>query len=191
MSSAKLTLIGLYQWFKMVDGDLFEHLVLPAEIDRETLINNILLKGGEFEVLYPDADFMKEAVKTWSNKWNRTINKWVEAQKIDYNPLENYDRIEEWDETNNAHSENNNNSNASTSVSAYNSNTLQPESASSLGARDVTDMNNTNNRRGRLHGNIGVTTSQQMLQSEYDIGLWNIYEHITDIFLQEFVLPCY
>jgi len=46
-------------------------------------------------------------------------------------------------------------------------------------------------RTGRAHGNIGVTTSQQMLQSELDIVAWNIYEHITDLFLQEFVIPVY
>lgn len=44
---------------------------------------------------------------------------------------------------------------------------------------------------GRIHGNIGVTTSQQMLQSELDLGYWNIYQKISDIFLTEFVIPIY
>ena len=46
-------------------------------------------------------------------------------------------------------------------------------------------------RDGRIHGNIGVTTSQQMLQAELDIAQWNLYEHITDLFLSEFVIPIY
>ena len=45
-----------------------------------------------------------------------------------------------------------------------------------------------NTRRGRAHGNIGVTTSQQMLQSELDIARWNLYNQITDMFLVEFTL---
>ena len=49
----------------------------------------------------------------------------------------------------------------------------------------------TSNRHGRLHGNIGVTTSQQMLQSELDIAKWNIYEQITDLFLNEFCIMVY
>lgn len=43
----------------------------------------------------------------------------------------------------------------------------------------------------RAFGNIGVTTSQQMLQSELDIDAWNIYEHIADIFLDEFCVLLY
>lgn len=44
---------------------------------------------------------------------------------------------------------------------------------------------------GHLYGNIGVTTSQQMLRDELDISEWNIYEHIKDIFAQEFLLLVY
>ena len=44
---------------------------------------------------------------------------------------------------------------------------------------------------GHTHGNIGVTTSQQMLEAELKIDEWNIYEHITDLFLTEFVIPIY
>ena len=51
--------------------------------------------------------------------------------------------------------------------------------------------NSKNVHSGRLHGNIGVTTSQQMLEAELDIARWNIYEHITDIFLSEFIIPIY
>lgn len=46
--------------------------------------------------------------------------------------------------------------------------------------------------KGRVHGNIGVTTSQQMLESEMVLRLkWNLYDQITDLFLTEFVLPIY
>lgn len=42
-----------------------------------------------------------------------------------------------------------------------------------------------------LFGNIGVTTSQQMLQAELDIVTWNLYEHISDIFIDEFCILVY
>ena len=60
------------------------------------------------------------------------------------------------------------------------------EGHSDVGTEDVTFTH-----EGRIHGNIGVTTSQQMLQAELDIAEWNIYEHITDLFLTEFVIPIY
>ena len=48
-----------------------------------------------------------------------------------------------------------------------------------------------NKHSGRMYGNIGVTTSQQMLQSELDIARWNMYEHIADLFASEFCLMVY
>ena len=51
--------------------------------------------------------------------------------------------------------------------------------------------NYTNIHKARLFGNIGVTTSQQMLQSELDIARWNMYEHIADLFAQEFCIMVY
>lgn len=48
-----------------------------------------------------------------------------------------------------------------------------------------------NIHKGRMFGNIGVTTSQQMLQSELDIARWNMYEHIADLFASEFCIMVY
>lgn len=223
MSSAKLTTIGVYNYLKELNDDLFIQLSIPSELDKETLIDNILLRGGEFEVLYSDPYFMQSAIGAWSDKWSRTMNKWVEALNIEYNPLENYDRMEDWTDHNTGtvtdtgtvkdtgtvgtetHTETD--TTTDNKVSAFNSDTMR-DNDSSAGSADsdstgttTNDLTKTNNltrtdnltmtRTGRAHGNIGVTTSQQMLQSELDIVAWNIYEHITDLFLQEFVIPVY
>lgn len=45
---------------------------------------------------------------------------------------------------------------------------------------------------GRLHGNIGVTTSQQMLESEIELrNKYNIYDIIINDFIDEFCLRVY
>lgn len=49
----------------------------------------------------------------------------------------------------------------------------------------------TDTHESRMFGNIGVTTSQQMLQSELDIARWNMYEHIADLFCSEFCIMVY
>lgn len=55
----------------------------------------------------------------------------------------------------------------------------------------------TNSKEGsdetetRIHGNIGVTTSQQMLESELKVQAWNIYQHITDIFCNEMLITVF
>lgn len=224
MSSSKLTMIGLYEY----DNTLFDNLSLPEGLDKDTLVDNILLRSGEFEVIYPDADFMKFSIGAWSRKWNATITRWVTALAIEYNPLENYDRYEHWtDERDISGSSSGSSSGAevgsssgstggttgsttTNKVSAYDagdaltthdqSETHGSDSTTNSGnyGKELSDTHSDEHSAdddlehdGRIHGNIGVTTSQQMLLSELDLGYWNIYEKITDLFLTEFVIPIY
>ena len=210
MSSAKLSILGIEKYLNFKNDTLFD-FDIPEGIDLETLKNNIILKSADFECLYPDADFLKLAVKHWSKKHYRTFSKWIMALNIEYSPLENYDRTEEWtdqradtgrvssvDATNTT---NHNSGTASTDKSAYNSDSYSPVDKvsnesdalvnSSGNSTSETEQNSEASKIGRAHGNIGVTTSQQMLKAELDIVAWNIYENITDLFLQEFCLMVY
>ena len=239
MSSSKLTMIGLYEY----DPTIFDNLSLPEGLDKDTLVDNILLRSGEFEVIYPDADFMKFSIGAWSRKWSATITRWVTALSLEYNPLENYDRYEHWTDERDISGSEGGSSSGSTGgttgstttnkVSAYDAGnaltthdqteTNGSDSTSNSGdnkvsAYDAGDALTTHDQSeshgsdstsnsgeyssehssdddlehdGRIHGNIGVTTSQQMLLSELDLGYWNIYEKITDLFLTEFVIPIY
>lgn len=217
MSSAKITLSSFYTWFNTAvpADDLFKNLTLPEGIDKDTLVGNILMNGGEFEVAYADPYFMQNLIGIWSKKWNRTFTKWVEALSIEYNPLENYDRMEEWEDDakgtlNNTRTHNNqdkrslNTTNTTTEeVSAYDSSSYQPSKkvTSADTGTDTMDYSGTikddggssNNakHKGRIHGNIGVTTSMELLEAQLKISEWNLYEHITDLFLKEFVIGIY
>ena len=91
MSSAKLTLIGMYEW----DNTLFSELTVPEGIDKDLFIDNLLLFRGEFEVLYGDPDFMKSAIKVWGLKWARTFAQWLRGTQSEFNPIYNYDRFED------------------------------------------------------------------------------------------------
>ena len=44
---------------------------------------------------------------------------------------------------------------------------------------------------GHMYGNIGVTTSTQMLEDYLRVERWNIYENIADIFVDEFCIQIY
>lgn len=51
---------------------------------------------------------------------------------------------------------------------------------------------NTNITSDHTHGNIGVTTSQQMLQSEIDLWIkFNAYKAMTDYFIQELMITVF
>ena len=96
MSLAKITLFGMYRWMQQSEDDLFSELDVPDGIDASGLVQTILSKGAEFEVLYGDPEFMKSMIGVWSNRWYPTFDRWYKALTIEYNPLENYDRMEEW-----------------------------------------------------------------------------------------------
>lgn len=196
---SKLTLIG-FQNYLEADGDsLFKNMTLPEGIDKEILCNNILLRGGEFEVLYSNPYFLQDAIGIWCRKCQPTFTKWVEALSIKYDPLNNYDRTEEWTETDtgtvSGSSSTESGTDTEAKVSAYNANTYQPnnqmETKADSSTTDQGSHNNLNVKRGRAYGNIGVTTSQQMLEAQLEISKWNLIDQITDLFLNEFVIPVY
>lgn len=245
MALAKITLTSFYTWFitAVKEDDLFKNMSLPEGIDKDTLVGNILMRGGEFEVMYSDPYFLQNLIGVWSSKWYRTFDKWVKALAIEYSPLENYDRMEEWQDTRNNHGSETTSGTlgrttsgslsrttsdslsrtatdggtTETKVSAYDSSTYQPSNqvtvtnssgytdtgSGTLGDTESGTLNDTTSgstttsfgegakHEGRVHGNVGVTTSQTMLESELQIAEWNLYEHITDLFLSEFVIPIY
>ena len=204
MSAATMTLIGLYNW----DNTIFDKLNVPEVLNKDTLVNNILLRSGEFEVMFADPDFLKDAIGSFSDTWQPTFERWVKALSIEYNPLENYDRKEGWSDTRNASESGSSSSSTSgttsstttNKVSAYDAGdalttrdqaqTYGADGSSSSGSSSSSSHEGTKHD-GRIHGNIGVTTSQQMLISELDLGYWNVYEKITDLFLTNFVIPVY
>ena len=238
MSQAKITLIGLENYLNP-EHSVFEQLSLPEGIDKDILVNSILLRCQEFELLYSDPDFMIKAVNVWSLKNYRTFDKWVKALNIQYDPLYNYDRTEEYTDEhtgsyNRTGSDSGTNGNTRTDdltmtnnltdtndVTLTHSEKAYDEAAFVEKEKDVTDQdqkhtgtvkntgtvsdsgnynssntdigtdNHTDKHNARLFGNIGVTTSQQMLQSELDIARWNLYDHISDLFAQEFCIMVY
>lgn len=188
----KLTLNGLYQY----DNSLFDNLELPSELTKETCIQTILEKCGEFPLLYPDFDYMKYAIGLFSKKWEWTLNKWAKAINIEYDPLYNFDRHELYTDTSKTKAESNTNATSLNEVSAFNdidsaTPNMKPTSKATSKADGKNEGEGTNTHEGRLYGNIGVTTSQQMLQSELDLGYWNIYNEIANLFSTEYCIRIY
>lgn len=230
MALAKITLIGVENYLNP-DRSVFDSMILPEGIDKDVLIGSIILRCQEFELLYSDPDFLIPAVGVWSRKNYRTFDKWVKALDIEYDPLFNYDRTEEYTDTHTGSSNRTGSFNTSGSGSNTLTNNLTDTSADTLthsekayndtnyvgttqdqsngsitrtgtasnalsntnqgSDSDLSNDSYTNVHKARLFGNIGVTTSQQMLQSELDIARWNLYEHIADLFCNEFCIMVY
>lgn len=283
MSWSKITLLGFYDWKKSHGDNLFNNLTLPDGISKDTVIGNILLEGGEFEVLYANPDYMQLQIGLWAQKNYRTFEKWIIALNKEYEPLWNLDVTEEWTDTGDkdrtlargvndtttktggyttkdvftgqevvAEDETDTNNLTRTDAlkttvdagsttenlrSAFDSASYQPHDKQTVDSDSTTDntgtvkntgtvvsdrdqttstdnidtVTNTNNDKiddvlsenmtegindvnehyGHRYGNQGVTMSQDMLAKELEIARWNIYEHITDMFITEFCIPVY
>ena len=240
---ATLSILGLYQR----EPTLFDELELPAGMKKDVLIDNILYEAASLEAYYPDPNFMKFMIGRWSFMNQSVWQKLYDTTVLDYNPIYNYDRTEEWTEnekmldgraatsleteTRNLKtgetSRTDSNGDVTTTgtmktelnVSGYNEVTFTPseetiETPDTMtsnnvivdGTRDATntgtvsidkkdteslDRKRDNLRTGRAFGNIGVTTTQQMIQQERETVMFNMYKVITDSFVDRFCLMVY
>lgn len=170
---SNLSIKGLYTW----DKTLFDNMVLPEGVDRDLLITHILSEFGELEVLYPDSDYMKELIGYWSKMQMPTWDKWNEALKTDYDPINNYHK-----HTVHTGTDDNTNTNK---VKAYNeqNNFVDYQQDISNGSKEFTRD---------VTGNIGIYSFQKLLGEEIDMrDKYNIYSLIARDFKLRFLLLVY
>lgn len=88
--TANISPMGLYNW----DNTIFDLLVIPEALDRDTLINNLLLETAELEVLYTSPVTFRYAVGQWSKKELDIWERLYATTQYEYDPIENYNRYE-------------------------------------------------------------------------------------------------
>ena len=92
---ANLSIWGMYQYNKT----LFDRMEIPRQLNKEILVDNILLECNELQILYTDWNFLETAITAWSKKSNVSWQKIADTLDLEYNPIENYDRMESWTDT--------------------------------------------------------------------------------------------
>lgn len=194
-----LSFIGLYNW----DSSLFDLMEIPSRVDypvdKSVLIDLLLMETAELEVIYPDFDFMKQALGRYSasrkNEWERML----EALAEKYNPLHNFDRNEEYtdNETGNNSANNSNVVSGTTTnqTTGFNSETFVDSAKQDIsGTTNYTGNSNATRQlthTARLFGNIGVTKSQEMLKDELEVRKTDFYKIIVEEIKQRFCLLVY
>lgn len=183
MAIAKVTLIGMTNYLEMENEDLFSRLTLPAEVNKQTLVDTILMTGGEFPVIWANPDFVQRMIGIWSAKMQPTFERWVYTLTRDYNPIHNYDRYEEYTDVENTDGKTSGTN--TRKVTGYDSDQLRTNDQVSDESQGSTDRQLKHD--AHLYGNIGVVTSATMVSEEIDLRKrFNIYELITEEFLNEF-----
>lgn len=177
--------------------ELFDDITLPPEINKQILIDRIVYKDWDLMLYTTDYMLLHSQIVNFFLTKEDTYKKIVKALSETYNPLHNFDRYEVKNEKTNNAIKNKNVDNLDYSeeytTSAYNTNTYQPKDKTTnkqtrTDTRDDT-QNGTYTTDNHLYGNIGVTTSQQMLASEIELRHeYIIYDIIESDFRKEFCL---
>lgn len=189
----KLSILGLYNHY----DDIFDRLVVPSTVDRNTVIHKILYDLAELSLVYTSADLVRDMIGVWSEAMLPSWERMAVALNAEYNPIHNYDRTEEWrDSTKESSSEHSESSGSSTeAVSGYNTGAGMADSSRNSGSNEQDRGQNreaSSTRTGRAYGNIGVTTTMQMIREEMNLREdFNIYDVITQSFKAKFCVMVY
>lgn len=221
---ATMSILGLHNY---TNGSVWDDLELPAGVDRDVVIGNILLECAELEVIYPDPDVMTTAIGLWSAAELDSWRKLYETTVLDYNPIWNKDgKVVETESSHNVRSDSeseNGSTQSDGSVSSLRRDEgSQTQSVSAFDSaafnnREKNDETNISNDRSETEaststdrsvsregvdshdrryerieqGNIGVTTTQQMIKEEREVDQFHIDDYIVQSFKRRFCLLVY
>lgn len=184
----KVTLSGLFQF----DDTIFNDLDLPTGADKETAVWTILENCNDFEVMYPDTEYIKQSIGYWSNAMQLPWERMWAAIHEEYNPLHNFDRHEEVHEETSGDNTQTLNTTQTDAKTAFNADTFKDTDKTTQGGTVGNAGSGERDMTTHLYGNIGVTTSQQMLKAELDIASeLDFYKAVARQFAEKFCILVY
>lgn len=132
---------------------------------RELMLNYYLTQ----DMAYPDEALMVIKLQNKANLIAEYWNKLYKLKTIEYKPLENYDRYEDIEDNGTTSGTSNSNSESNAYEFPMEA-PLKKQTAASDGKGTANSSATAQStRKAHIHGNIGVTTSQQMLESEINL----------------------
>lgn len=164
---AKLSIMGLYNY----DPDIFAGFTVPDGMDRDVVINEIVMQCAELELVYPSFNLMKLAISNWCKVESKIWEKLWNTENLEYNPIWNVD-----------------------------GKVIERGSAGSVGSTkgynetnwlDNAKMDASDERETIRTGNIGVTTTQKMIQEEREVAEFSTVWYIVNSFKKRFCLMVY
>lgn len=96
----KYTLSGIEQYLNSQNNSLFSFIDIPNNFPEDAqpaLAKAVIIERyGEMETLYSDPYRLKFAVEVFFRKHKLTFDNWFKYINLEYEPLYNFDRYEEW-----------------------------------------------------------------------------------------------
>lgn len=202
------------------DPDLMDDAVLIPEsvtaLDAAALKLAIVRRCGDVEPYYQKHDEFVTFSRLWFSTHDFLFNHAVEIWEATYNPIENYDRSETETITD-SRSGTDSNTDTHSGTDAVTTGSTTETGFAGLNSQNYADANQITEtgtestqhghtittagsnseegereRNARIHGNIGVTTAQQMLEAEMELArhFW-IYDYIANAYETDNFLTVY
>lgn len=209
----RLTLYGMTQY----DPDLFSGIMLPEGITRSDLVNHIIERSGDLYPYYQVVPRFKILINNFFKRRNYNYNQMAKALNAEYSPIENYDRYEDEIRDISHGGADTHTTSLGSKIKTVNSgnstdqtvpfpdgsaftdraktiNSGQTETENSGSDQDTTayGMKRDEHTVSHIHGNIGVTTAQQMIEAELNLRMrFDLIDMIASDFEREFLIQLY
>lgn len=204
---ASLSIYGLW----LENPEIFDNFNLPVGMDKDIAVTQILSECSDFALIYPNYDFMKMLIGVWSTKEQLIWSNLYKSETLEYNPIENYDRHESLTRAVNSNSKGKSNGLSTNTATdsgqntagqtAYDSDTFKDTSRAVANShsegQNVSAESAENTSAGNevvsnhIHGNIGVTTAQQMIEGFRKVSEFCTYDYIVQSFKDRFCIQVY
>lgn len=198
MNGVIIPLIALYNF----DPTIFDGLKMPTAADLDpnleyiddfpTLSNadlrdELLLQIGELSPVYSKPDVLKHSISVWARVHKLEWLKLWQSTIYKYNPIWNKDGT--YTEKRSGGASTTYGRTDTNNVTGFDTNSFSPNEQNVSGGTDSNKFNDSLTRTES--GNIGVTTTQQMLKEEREAAVFNIYDHIIEAFKKRFCIMIY
>lgn len=148
-----LTLQGMYDY----DNTIFDNIVIPTGMEKDTLVSTILMMGGENEIRYPSYPLLTNRINLFFKMHKIEFQKIWDTENFEYNPIHNYDRTEM--ETIDLQQ------NINKQFDQSDTNTVSSESASDENVTSTTTPNLTNEQKVSAFNSTGYLPKEQTTQT--------------------------
>ena len=181
---SRISILGLYHY----NPDLFKDLELPEGLDKDALVDNLLMQFAELEVLYPDAEFMQDAIGRWSKIRLHTWERMKTVMYEDYDPFINIKRDEIRTITEDRDLKGTGDTTGK--VSAWNDTGFTDRAKDESVSTQTGTVTTT--ETFHVEGDSAITDAQDVLKKEMDVLIkYDLYQIILDEFKKRFCLLVY
>ena len=91
--------ISLWGFYQFTDKKLFDNIKLCEGLDKQILVDLIMQQSGELAPYHQQPYYLQANIENWFARMYDQFKRMYEAITAEYNPIENYDRHEDWSDS--------------------------------------------------------------------------------------------